>query len=395
MKRNSSYILPLIIISQFAGTSLWFVGNAVLPELQQYLHLNQYAISQSTTAVQLGFILGTLLFAFLSLADRFSPAKIFFMCASTAAIVNVSIVWLAKDTDSLLILRFVTGFFLAGIYPVGMKIAADWYKTGLGTALGYLVGALVLGTAFPHLLKNKVFEFPWKTVLYCTSVFSFIGGLLMLLAGDGENRKKISKFQPQALIDIFRSKNFRSTAFGYFGHMWELYTFWGFLPAIIQLYVLKHNHELNIPFLSFLVIALGSLSCVAGGYWSKKIGSKKVAAYAMTVSGICCFLSPFIFSAPPFAFLFFLFIWGLAVIADSPQFSTLVAYTAPPQFKGTALTIVTSIGFGITVVSLIIIDRIFRSQSFFSGTNAFFLLGIGPLLGLISMIPLLRSNIKV
>ena len=169
------------MLSQFAGTSLWFVGNAVLPELKESLHLSQYALSHVTSAVMLGFITGTLVFAFFSLADRFSPVKLFFLSSLLGALTNSTIAWLATDALSLFSLRFLTGFFIAGIYPVGMKIAADWNEKGLGKALGFLLGALVLGTAFPHLLRNRDFNLPWESVLYFTSLFAFTGGLLMLL----------------------------------------------------------------------------------------------------------------------------------------------------------------------------------------------------------------------
>ncbi|MBK5271413.1 MAG: MFS transporter, partial [Bacteroidia bacterium] len=231
MKR-ANHILPLIVVSQFAGTSLWFTGNAVLPELKQALNLNQYAVSLVTSAVMLGFIAGTLVFAFLSLADRFSPVRLFFISSIAGAIFNAAIIWWVKDADSLFVFRFITGFFIAGIYPVGMKIAADWYEKGLGKALGFLLGALILGTAFPHLLKNRDFELPWKTVLYFTSLFAVLGGILMLLfVGDGPYRKKSGGFQWNAFGKIFKSKKWRQAAFGYYGHMWELYTFWGFVPV--------------------------------------------------------------------------------------------------------------------------------------------------------------------
>src|ERR1044071_7799017 len=171
MQKTPAHILPLIIVSQFAGTSLWFVDNAILPELKQHLQLSQYAVSLVTTAVMLGFVAGTLVFAFFSFADRFSPVKLFFISCMLGSLCNASVAWLAKDGSSLFVLRFMTGFFLAGIYPVGMKIAADWYEQGLGKALGYLLGALVLGTAFPHLLKNRDFDLPWRKVLYLTSAF--------------------------------------------------------------------------------------------------------------------------------------------------------------------------------------------------------------------------------
>jgi MFS family permease len=386
-------ILPIIILSQFAGTSLWFVGNAVLPELKEAIGLSQYAVSLVTSAVMLGFIGGTLVFAFFSLADRYSPVKLFFISSVLGALFNAAVAWFAKDAASLFILRFLTGFFIAGIYPVGMKIAADWFEKGLGKALGFLLGALVLGTAFPHLLKNRDFDLPWKNVLYFTSFFAVAGGLFMLIfVGDGPYRKRSGKFQWNAIPEIFRSRKWRQAAFGYFGHMWELYTFWGFVPLILELYAKQNSIDLNIPLLSFLIIGSGVLSCIAGGYLSQRYGSARVATLALWISGFCCLLSPLGFQLPLLLFLLFLFIWGLAVIPDSPQFSTLVTVYAPEQLRGTALTIYNSIGFSITIISLIVMDRIFHSSWFLSGNNAFVILGLGAIAGLPSMVKLIRNE---
>lgn len=341
----------------------------------------------------LGFIAGTLVYGFFSLADRFSPVKIFFISSLIGAITNAAVAWLAKDALSLFALRFLTGFFIAGIYPVGMKIASDWYEKGLGKAMGFLLGALVLGTAFPHLLKNRDFELPWKSVLYYTSFFASAGGLLMVaFVGDGPHRKQSEGFQWNAFAEIFKSKRWRQAAFGYFGHMWELYTFWGFVPVMLVLYAEKNQSSLNIPLLSFLIIASGCISSVGGGYLSLKNGSAKVATIALFISGICCFLSPFIFHLPLGFFLFILFLWGVSVIPDSPQFSTLVSIYAPAHLKGTALKIYNSIGFTISTISLIIIDRIYHSTGFLGGENTFLLLGLGALVGLPSMISLIKST---
>ncbi|MES1198028.1 MAG: MFS transporter [Chitinophagaceae bacterium] len=395
MTQRPKYILPLIVLSQFAGTSLWFTGNAILPELKEALHLNQYAVSLVTSAVMLGFIAGTLVFAFLSLADRFSAVRLFFISSLAGALFNIAISWWAKDANSLFALRFITGFFIAGIYPVGMKIASDWYEKGLGKALGFLLGALVLGTAFPHLLKNRDFELPWRSVLLYTSLFAIAGGFLMLLVGDGPYSKRSGGFQWNAFGKIFNSKKWRQAAFGYFGHMWELYTFWGFLPLMLELYSRKNGISFNIPLFSFLIIASGIISCIAGGYLSQRIGSAKVATLALLGSGICCLLSPVFIYLPIWFFLFLLFVWGLTVVPDSPQFSTLVAQYAPEDLKGTALTIYNSIGFSISTVSLITIDHIFHSTGFFSGQNAFLLLGVGVTFGLVFISRLLYAKEKL
>lgn len=389
---NRKNVLPIIVVSQFAGTSLWFAGNAILPELKSALDLSQYALSHVTSAVMIGFVAGTLVFGILSLADRYSPVKLFFISSLLGALTNASVAWLASDALSLFVLRFLTGFCIAGIYPVGMKIAADWYEKGLGKAMGFLLGALILGTAFPHLLKNRSFELPWKTVLYCTSLFAVAGGILILFLGDGPHRKRAEAFQWDAFGEIFKSKKWRQAAFGYFGHMWELYSFWGFLPIIISLYASKNNIDLNIPLLSFLIIASGSIGSIIGGYLSLKIGSAKVATTALFISGFCCFISPFIYNMPLEPFLIVLFIWGLTVAPDSPQFSTLVANYSPEHLKGTALKIYNAIGFTITIISLIVIDRVFHSNGFFAKENTMLLLGFGALIGLPSMFRLIKNK---
>lgn len=381
MPKRPFYILPLIIFSQFAGTSLWFAGNAILPDITTELNLQENALSNITSVVQLGFISGTLVFAILSIADRFHPSRVFFISSVLAALANASIVWMAKDFYTLLTLRFVTGFFLAGIYPVGMKIAADWYEKGLGEALGYLVGALVLGTAFPHLLKAGSYELPWKQVLYVTSAFASVGGLLMwLLVPAGPFRKRGTAFHPRALVHIFRSKKFTAAAGGYFGHMWELYTFWAFVPVLLTVHQQQTASHYSIPFWSFVIIGIGALSCVAGGYLSRTQGSAKVAFYALFISGVCCLLHPvFLKTMSEPIFLFFMTVWGIAVIADSPQFSALVAQTAPVENRGTALTFITCIGFAITIVSIQLLGFLFNR---FHSQLTFLLLVPGPVIGL-------------
>ena len=390
-------ILPIIVLSQLAGTSLWFAGNAVLPELQRVMNLSQYGVSLVTSAVMLGFISGTLLFALFSLADRFSPVRLFFICTCFGALSNVALVWLANDATTLFVCRYFTGFFLAGIYPVGMKIAADWYEKGLGKAMGFLLGALVLGTALPHLLKDRQLELPWRSVLYFTSLFALAGGfLMMILVGDGPFRKRSGSFEWNAIPVIFSSRRWRQAAIGYFGHMWELYTFWGFVPLMIQWYARTEDLVINIPLWSFMVIGIGCLGCIAGGYLSERIGSARVAFFCLLISGICCLLSPLFFMLPVGLFLGILLIWGLTVSPDSPQFSTLVANYAPAHLRGTALTVYNSIGFTISTISLLIFDRVFHADWFLGHNNSFLLLSLGALAGLPAMVRLIvhSSDIK-
>lgn len=386
-----SHILPVIVLAQFAGTSLWFAGNAILPDLEKSLSLPADGIGAITSAVQLGFIFGTLAFALLTVADRFSPSRIFFFCSIAGAVINLGPV-IVQSYVPILIFRFCTGFLLAGIYPIGMKIASDWHEKGLGKALGYLVGALVLGTAFPHLIRDLTSGLPWKYILITTSAVAAMGGLAILLwVSDGPFRKKGATFDPGAVFKLFKNRNFKNAAFGYFGHMWELYAFWAFTPFIIQYYNLLNNTSLNVPLWSFIIIGAGSLSCALGGHISLRYGSKNVAAYALLTSGICCLLSPLIIQAPEAIFLIILLIWGMAVVADSPQFSALVAQTADRAYIGTGLTVVNCIGFSITIVSI----QIVSSLSLIIDIHFLFLvLALGPAFGLIHIIKVSQSQLK-
>ncbi|HEX4958646.1 MAG TPA: MFS transporter, partial [Lacibacter sp.] len=305
------YILPLIVLSQFAGTSLWFSGNAILPELSKVFLLDKAALAIVTSSVLIGFITGTFVYAVYAIADRFPPSAVFFFSSVIAAAANLLILLPQQHFFLLIASRFAVGFFLAGIYPVGMKIAAEWYEKGLGKALGYLVGALVLGTAFPHLLKQSGWEYNWKTVLIFTSCFASLGGALILFfVPRGPFSKTGANYSVKAFKESFQRAGFRAASFGYFGHMWELYAFWAFVPLLLTYYVQKHALVLNIPLWSFLIIATGMAGCIAGGYLTKQFGSAKVAFVAMCCSLCCCLLSVFSFEWNTALFLIFLFIWG-------------------------------------------------------------------------------------
>ena len=383
-------ILPIIVVSQFFCTSLWFAGNSIISDMVKDMNLDNGFLAHITSAIQFGFIIGTLVFALFTITDRFSPSKVFFFSSILAGLFNLGICLNNMDSTQILLFRFLTGFFLAGIYPVGMKIASDYYQTGLGKSLGFLVGALVVGTAFPHLLKNFITELPWRYVLYSTTFLSFVGGLFVfLLVPNGPYRKAGQKIKLTAFISGFKNRDFRSYAFGYFGHMWELYTFWAFVPLMLSVYNIRSDEAaLNVSLLSFFVIASGGLACVLSGWLSQYLGAKKLATTSLFISCSCCILSPiFLYSNSSLLFLTFLFIWGISVIADSPLFSTLVAQTAAEDSRGTSLTIVNCIGFSITIISIQFINW---ASDKISGQYLYMILAIGPILGLVA---LLRNKI--
>ncbi len=374
------HILPLIIIAQFACTSPWFAGNVIIEELALKTGLESEIIGWVLSSVQLGFIVGTLIFALLMVVDRFSPSKVFMICAVLAAICNFSLLQENLSKWDLLVTRFGTGFFLAGIYPVGMKLASDYYEKGLGKALGFLVGALVLGTAFPYLIGGTIWGSNPDIVIKTTSILSVLGGLIIfLLVPNGPYRKPSTKFNLALGPKLFRIVNFRKAAVGYFGHMWELYAFWAFTPFAINLFNRLNHTELSVPLWTGIIIALGSASCAIGGVISQYWGSKKVALWALTISGSFCLLSPLLFYSPVSVFIFGWCLWGMAVTADSPQFSSLVANALTPELKGTGLTLVNSIGFAISIISIQILW--FLSERI-TAVLLFTALGLGPFIGL-------------
>jgi predicted MFS family arabinose efflux permease len=391
MKDRPRRILPAIMVSQLAGTSLWFAGNAVLPDLQASLALPDSVLGDMTAAVQFGFIAGTLVFAVLAISDRHSPRTTFLACSLLGAACNAS-TYLAADGIALLLSgRFAVGFFLAGIYPVGMKIASGWYQRDLGKALGLLVGALVIGTALPHLIRAVGHALPWQTVMLSVSAIAALGGLLMYaLVPDGPFLGPGATFNPRSLATVFRSPGFRASCFGYFGHMWELYAFWAFVPPVLAAHAASSaGTGSDISLLTFAVIAAGAVGSVAGGYLALRFGSARIAVVQLAASGLCCLLSPILFELPVPLFLSVLLFWGVVVVGDSAQFSALNARYAPVDQVGSALTIANCIGFGISIVSIQLLNH---AAGVLPAPYLFVLLVPGPLLGLWALRPLLRAN---
>jgi len=380
--QSNKYILFTIVLSQFMCTSLWFASNGVMDEMVAHFGFDQKAIGHLTAAVQFGFITGTLCYAILTIADRYSPSKVFFVSAILGAIFNLAMQFEFNNTLSIICWRFLTGFFLAGIYPVGMKIAADYFEKGLGRSLGLLVGALVLGTAFPHLLKALGADFPWQAVIYSTSVLACLGGLSMLVfVPDGPYRKVGQKVDLSAFIRVFDNIALKEAAFGYFGHMWELYAFWTFIPVLLHFYFKNHFYsDSKLALLAFIVISIGSLGCIAAAYLAEKWDTSKTAYLALGTSLTCGLLSPIVLLyANTWIFTVYILIWGFSVIADSPMFSTLVGMNARPDQKATAFTIVNCTGFAISIASIQLLNYL---QDSIPVQYLFCILAIGPILSL-------------
>lgn len=383
-------ILPVIVLSQFAGTSLWFAVNAVMPDLQQAWGLPAAAVGPLTSAVQLGFVAGTLVFALLMIADRIAPARVFLACSLLGAAANALIVFADGGYATLLVLRFAVGFLLAGIYPVGMKIAASWYRERLGAVLGVLIGALVLGTALPHGLRALAGDggaaglVPWQAVVLAVSALAAAGGLATWLLVPGRAAPASpAPITPRALGLVWADRRLRASVFGYFGHMWELYAFIVLVPLILAGRI---AHGSMASAAAFWVIAAGFAGCVGGGLMVKRFGSARVAQAQLAASAACCVAAPLMLGAPMPVFIAWLLLWGATVAGDSPQFSTLTAQNAPPAVVGSVLTFTNCIGFAISVASIQLFVALSQSVPL---AQLLPWLAVGPALGLWMMRPLL------
>ena len=381
-------ILPVIVLAQLAGTSPWFAVNAVMPELQSSFGWPATAVGTLTSAVQMGFIAGALLFALLAIADRYSARRVFLLCTLGSAVCCWAALLSASvyaSYEALLFWRAMTGFFLAGIYPVGMKIAALWFPRGLGAALGLLIAALVLGSASPHALRALSAGGSWTLVFHGVALASALGGLLLIVLVPEPPHAPVraSGLQLRALWVAATERRVRASVLGYFGHMWELYTMWVLVPLILAMRL----EGAALSWSAFAVLGAGAFGCAAGGALARRYGSAAVAGTQLAASGLCCLAAPWLLDAPAPLFAAWLLLWGVTVSGDSPQFSALTAGNAPPALVGSVLTLANSIGFAISIASI---------QLFVSLAETWPLaqllpwLGLGPALGLWALRPLLQ-----
>lgn len=375
------YILPVITAATFAGTSLWFAGNAVVRDLQKAWVLGDDLVAYITSSVQVGFIVGTAVFAFAGLADQYPPGRVFCVCCLVGAFFNASIYLFAFGLSQLLFLRFLIGFCLAGIYPVALKIAKGWYNEGLGFAMGSVVCALALGTAFPHLIKGAGGQLPWGATLISVSVLAAVGGVSMFsLVPDGPLLKKGAKFNPQVVVEIFKDWDYTQASLGYYGHMWEQYSFWGFLPTMIDQYAQVHEIPgINVSLAAFFVISAGSAGSLIQGWATKYMTSASAATLNISISGFCGIVHPIFYGYNSFfLYVLLLLLWGWTVTSDSPQFSALASSACKPELLGTALTVYNCIGYFMTVISIQLCQSLAK---YFTMQYVSFIIAIGPVTG--------------
>jgi MFS family permease len=366
--------------------ALWFTGSAVVPALASEWNLSSSQVSWLAIAVQLGFVAGTLISATLNLADIITTRHLFAVSALLGALTNAFFGLYSHQAETAIALRFLTGVCLAGVYPPGMKLMATWFRERRGMALGFMVGALTLGKATPYLV-NALGSSNWRLNVLFVSLLAIIGGAIVLLfVSDGPHALPPATFDLKQIVKVFSNRGVRLASFGYFGHMWELYAMWIWIPVMIRASVTSHGGNPIVAEVgSFLVIGSGAIGCAAAGLLADRIGRTVVTSWAMAISGSCCLLVGLLFGANPVLLLLLAVVWGASVVADSAQFSSCVTELGDPQYIGTALTLQMCVGFLLTTISIELIPKAVDAVGW---RYAFIILAPGPLFGVLAMLRL-------
>ena len=366
--------------------TLWFSASAVVPALSEEWDVSRVASAWLTMSVQIGFVLGTFLSAALNLPDLLNSRRLFAASAVLGAASNAAFALLASGLAVGIPLRLLTGVFLAGVYPPGMKLAATWSRRHRGLAIGLLVGALTVGSASPHLVRAAG-DMPWERVVLVSSVLAVLGaGIVLGLVRDGPFGEGSPRFDPRVATRCLVQPGVRLAYLGYLGHQWEVYAMWTWVPVfLLHALETRSGSESTASLVAFLVIAVGGVGCVAAGLLADRVGRTTVTSVAMIVSGSMALLAAVLVDAPLWLLIPVLLIWGFTVIADSAQFSAAITEMSPGDYLGTVLTMQTAVGFLFTLLTIQLVPLLVESQGWTSG---FAVLVLGPAFGVWAMLRL-------
>lgn len=376
--------ITILVLAQISVLSVWFSSAAVLAEMKDEAGLATSDLAWLTTAVQLGFALGALGFAALGLADRFDPRRVFCLSALVAAAANLGQLAVPIGGTEALALRALTGAALAGVYPVGMKIAVGWSVKDRGLLVGALVGALTLGSASPHLIA-LFGGADWRVTIWVTTIITVCGGVGMLWTGLGPHHARAPGLDLGAIRLAWTDRRIRYAILGYLGHMWELYIFWAWVGVIAgSSFMLAGAGDPGwlAKLTAFLAVALGGIACVVCGRWADRFGKAEVAGWILGLSAVASVAAAASYGGPVWLVMGALIVWGVLVVPDSPLFSALVADAAPPERAGSLMTFQTSIGFLLTAFTVQATPFVAEAVGWPVVLAA---MGIGPVLGVFAM----------
>lgn len=379
--------LAILLLCQVLAMACWFASNASIAAIKAQQPLSPFFAALLTSSVQAGFVAGAFVSALLALPDRLDKRLLFRLSALVAAICTGAAALLPPVSPVAPVLRFVTGVSLAGVYPVGMAMAATWARGDLGLLIGLLVGALTLGSASPH-LAAALGGLDWRAPILFASAGALLAALLAGLIGLGPNVARAPEFRWSNVLLGWRSVPLRLSNFGYFGHQWELYAMWAWIGAFVAASFRARYGDappLHPAFATFIIVGSGALGALLGGFFADRLGRTLVTSVAMAASGLCSILIGFVFGGSATAVLAVGIVWGVTVIADSAQFSASTVELCEPSLRGAMLTAQTCIGFLLTLVSIHLMPY---AVDWLGWRYAFAILAIGPFLGVWAMLTL-------